>query len=86
MSKTKKRKKPKLLKISYNISDHDLEHKKKQVDKWIAKGLEVKVQLFLRGREKYIYEGVKDELVNRFSEYKIVNSWQRGNNYYLFIR
>jgi translation initiation factor IF-3 len=76
----------KTVKVSYNIGTHDLETKIKQVRKFLDKELDVKVELMLRGRENYLYRDCEDKLKEMFSEFKIINSWNRGNKYYLLLR
>lgn len=76
----------KLYKISYNISEHDLDYKKKNISKHLEKGIPVKVIMTLKGREKYIYEESLTKLKNMFNEFKIINSWEKQNNYYLFLQ
>lgn len=83
--KTKKKKDFKTIKVSYNIGTHDLETKKRHIDKFLEKGLKVKVEMRIRGREKYLYTNAAEHLNIMFSEYKITNSWFNKDNYYLFI-
>ena len=48
------------VKISLNISSHDLDTKNRQVIKFLSKGNNVKYTLYLKGRERYeIAEAVK---------------------------
>ena len=52
--KAKKKHKKTILKgirLSFNISKHDLEFKAKQAEKFLTRGHKVKVELLLRGRE-----------------------------------
>ncbi len=49
--KRKKQKELKEVRISFNISDHDLETKKRQIQKFLAKGHHVRLTMMLRGRE-----------------------------------
>jgi translation initiation factor IF-3 len=43
----------KTIRITYKIGEHDLEVKKKQVEKFAADGHPLKVSLMLRGRENH---------------------------------
>ena len=42
----------KSIRIKFKTSRHDLETKARQIDKFLAKGNKVRVEMFLRGREK----------------------------------
>lgn len=42
----------KSVRISLRISEHDLETKIKQTNKFLSKGYKVRIEAFLRGREK----------------------------------
>ena len=76
----------KLIKVSYNIGENDLNTKKRKVDEFINKNLQVKVELRTTGRAKYLYNDKLDKLKRMFEGYKIVNSWEKGNSCYLFIK
>lgn len=75
----------KIYQVSYNIGQHDLEYRKKNINKHLLKGTPVKVIMQLKGRASSLYENPLEKLKEMFSEYKIVNSWGKNNNYYLFI-
>jgi len=75
----------KTIKVSYNISEHDISYRKKQIDKFLEKGLQVKIELNMKGRGKYLYNDIQTKLEEMFSEYKLINSWNNNNNFYLFI-
>lgn len=75
----------KTIKVSYNTSQHDIDYRKKQIDKFLLKGLQVKVEMQLNGRGKYLYDDSLEKLENMFSEYKLANKWNKGNTSYLFI-
>ncbi|MEX1026773.1 MAG: translation initiation factor IF-3, partial [Candidatus Paceibacterota bacterium] len=56
--------------------EHDLEMKAKQASKWLKEGNRVKVELFLRGRSKYMDQTFLRSRLDRFfnlitEEYKI---------------
>jgi len=55
----------KTIRITYKIGDHDLEVKKKQVEKFAADGHPLKVSLMLRGRENH-YGELAEEKINSF--------------------
>jgi translation initiation factor IF-3 len=50
--KSAKRVEVKGIRISVRIGAHDMETKAKQADKFLSEGKKVKVEMFLRGREK----------------------------------
>jgi len=63
--KKKKEKKGGVLKgirISYNISPHDLETKVKMTEKFIKKGDKVKIELHLKGRERALKEHAEEKI------------------------
>ena len=80
MSKTNK-----TIKVSYNISQNDISYRKKQIDKFLLKGLQVKVELRVTGRSKYIYNDVEEKLKNMFLEYKLGNVWSKNDTSSLLI-
>ncbi|MCB1711486.1 MAG: hypothetical protein KDH96_03055 [Candidatus Riesia sp.] len=77
--------KQKFLKVSYNIAEHDLEVKRKQARQFVEKGLSVKIQMRLHGRQRTLYDNPLEKLKSMFEGFKIVNSWGKNDNYYLFI-
>lgn len=81
-----KKKNYKLIKVSYNIGDNDLKTKKRKIDEFISKNLQVKVELRTVGRQKYLYTDKLEKLKSMFEGYKIVNSWEKGNSCFLFIK
>lgn len=63
--KKKKEKKEGILKgirISYNISPHDLETKVKMTERFIKKGDKVKIELRLKGRERALKEHAEEKI------------------------
>ena len=54
----------KVVKLKYNTSDHDLETKAKQVERFLKKGYKINVQIFLRGREKAFGEIAKKKIMH----------------------
>lgn len=65
------------IRLSLKIGQHDLAVKQKQVDKFLSKGHNVKIELRLRGREKaFTFKDKAKELIKEFigglaNEYKI---------------
>lgn len=57
--------KMKTVRISSRISNHDLETKKKQIKKHLEKGLRVKIEMRLKGRER-IFEKIAEEKFQEF--------------------
>jgi len=55
------------IRLSFNISPHDLETRARQAEKFLNKGDKVRVELRLRGREKAL-QGVAKEKVEKFLE------------------
>lgn len=78
--------KDKVIKISYNIGEHDLETKRRQIRKFLNRGLAVKIQMRVFGREKHLYKDALDKLKEMFSEFKMVNAWSKNDNHYLFLK
>lgn len=62
--KMKKTAETKTIKISFNISPHDLEIKIRQAEKFLKEGNKVKLEIFLRGRQKNFAELGKEKLEN----------------------
>lgn len=58
----------KSIRLTFNISPHDLETKAKQAEKFLKNGDKVKLELFLRGRERGL-EGFAKEKVVKFIEF-----------------
>lgn len=55
------------VRISPRISQHDLEFKVKQAERFLTKGHKVKIEMLLKGREKWLLETAKEKL-NKFIE------------------
>ena len=51
------------IRLSFRISDHDLETKTRQAEKFLKKGDKIKVELILRGREKALGNFTKEKLL-----------------------
>jgi len=63
--KKQKQKELKEIKISFNISEHDLETKKNRFKKFLSKGHQVRLTMVLHGRENMF----KDEAVNKLKKF-----------------
>lgn len=48
--------------LSFNISDHDLETRKKEAEKFLNKGHKVRVKLFLKGRENALEDHAREKV------------------------
>jgi len=55
------------IRLSFNISQHDLETRAAQCEKFFKKGNKVRIELRLRGREKAL-ESFAREKINKFLE------------------
>lgn len=64
---TQKTQELKQVRIKFKTSDHDLQTKANQVEKFIEKGNKVRVEIFLRGREK-AFKDMAKEILERFVE------------------
>lgn len=80
------------IRIGFNISSHDLETKANLVKKFLDKGDKVKVEMFLRGRER-MHEDIARQKINEFFEilqnlmpFKIEKNLQkRGSNFTVIV-
>jgi translation initiation factor IF-3 len=52
----------KKIRLSFKISDHDLETKAKQSEKFLKKGNKVMIEMQLKGREKSLREFAKEKI------------------------
>ena len=50
------------IRISFRISQHDLETKAKQANKFLDQGHKVRIEMILRGREKGLFEMAREKL------------------------
>jgi translation initiation factor IF-3 len=72
------------------MSDNDWDHKLKQANKFVEKGLEVKFQLMLKGRTKYMFD--HDEVVKDLKDkldkegFKIINAWHKNSTAFAFVK
>ena len=68
----------KIIQVKLNTGEHDLGLKAKNISKWLKEGNRIKLDLFLRGREKYMDFNFLKERLNRVlqlvtEEYKIAD-------------
>lgn len=69
--------------VKIGTGEHDLGLKAKRTSDWLAEGHRVKVELYLRGRAKYMDKDFLHERLERFlklisSEYKIAEKPQKS--------
>jgi translation initiation factor IF-3 len=57
----------KSIRLRFNISPHDLETRAKTAEKFLKKGYKVRIEMVLRGREKYLSDFARQKL-NQFLE------------------
>ncbi|MEK7580227.1 MAG: translation initiation factor IF-3 [Patescibacteria group bacterium] len=72
MAKNEKKQKPKsfeikVIKLSVRIGQHDVELKATQAKKLMEKGKKIKVEVFLRGRER-MHANLGEEIIKKFIE------------------
>jgi len=53
------------IRLTFNISQHDLETRAKQAEKFLKRGDQIKIELPLRGREKAL-QGFAQEKIEKF--------------------
>ena len=51
------------LRLSFNISDHDIETRANAAEKFLKEGNKVRVEMVLRGREKALGDFAKDKMI-----------------------
>ena len=73
----------KSVQIKVTEGEHDLTRKARQAAEWLREGHRVKIELFLRGRYKYMEPKFLEERLDRFvkmipEEYKISEAATRG--------
>ncbi len=72
MAKNEKKQKPKsleikVIKLSVRIGQHDIELKAAQAKKLMERGNKIKVEVFLRGRER-MHANLGEEIIKKFIE------------------
>jgi len=55
------------IRLGFNISQHDLETRARQAEKFLKEGQKVKIEMLLRGREKALGDFAKEK-INQFLE------------------
>lgn len=73
----------KALQVTIGTGEHDLMLKGKQASAWLREGHRVKINLYLRGRAKYLDQNFLKERLNRLlafisEEYKMAEQPQKG--------
>ncbi len=53
------------IRLSFNISPHDLETRVKQAEKFLTRGDRIKIEIILRGRQKALVDFAKEK-INQF--------------------
>lgn len=79
-----KLKKDKTIKLSIQISDHDLSYRIVQAKKFIDKGHKVKFQMDVHGRSRYQHIDFNLMLRNTLSMFKPINVWGKSHKYYFY--
>lgn len=80
----------KAIQVEVVTGEHDLTRKARQAAEWLREGHRVKVELFLKGRYKYMEPAFLKERLNRFvltvpEEYKIAEEMQRGPKGFIIV-
>lgn len=73
----------KVIQVKVGTSEHDLELKAKKASEWLKEGHRVKIELYLRGRAKYMEKDFLEERLDRVlklitTEYKVATSPKKG--------
>jgi translation initiation factor IF-3 len=66
-SKTKKTGELKGIRLSFNISLHDLEIRVRQAEKFLKRGDKIRVDIILRGRQRAL-QNIAEEKINQFTQ------------------
>lgn len=80
----------KSLQITIGTGEHDLSLKAKSASAWLKEGHRVKINLFLKGRAKYLNEGFLQERLNRLlhfitEEFKVVDGPKKGPKGFMLV-
>lgn len=79
----------KSIRISFNISDHDLETKENKVKKFLNDGNKVKVFMMLRGREMNMKDIAKEKVLQFAQNFEEISQMDelkiQGKNIFLFL-
>lgn len=73
----------KVVQVKIGTGEHDLELKAKRASKWLTEGHRVKLELYLRGRSKYMDKKFLEERMERMlklltAEYKVSEKPKKG--------
>lgn len=73
----------KVIQVKIGTSEHDLELKAKRASEWLEEGHRVKIELYLRGRSKYLGKDFLEDRLDRVlklitTDYKVANTPQKG--------
>lgn len=73
----------KSIQVKVGTGDQDLVMKAKKASEWLAEGHRVKIELYLRGRTKYMEKGFHEERLSRIlslmtEEYKVVEDFRKS--------
>lgn len=66
-SKVKKAGELKGIRLSFNISPHDLEIRVRQAEKFLKRGDKIRVDIILRGRQRAL-QNIAEEKINQFTQ------------------
>ena len=66
-SKVKKAGELKGIRLSFNISPHDLEIRARQAEKFLKRGDKIRVDIILRGRQRAL-QNIAEEKINQFTQ------------------
>ncbi len=66
-SKTKKTGELKGIRLSFNISPHDLETRARQAEKFLKRGDKIRIDIILRGRQRAL-QNIAEEKINQFTQ------------------
>jgi translation initiation factor IF-3 len=77
-------KKDKTIKISPQISEHDLSYRIVQAKKFIDKGHKVKFEMAVHGRSRYTDMDYQLVLRNTLAMFKPINVWGKSHKYYFY--
>lgn len=55
------------IRLTFNISDHDLETRVNQAEKFLKKGNKIKIEMILKGREKELADFAKEKIKKFFN-------------------
>lgn len=80
----------KSIQVEVVTGEHDLTRKARQTATWLREGHRVKIELFLKGRYKYMEPAFLKERLNRFvlsvpEEYKIADEIKKGPKGFFII-